>query len=592
MTVKAETPTARAVRSRRERRAVEARIQGEMAPFVKFAAENPACLEDDALLGKFYASVVRACGSEGAARATVMRRLLVSQQQRDEMLKVLKSLRAQKPILGWVLSQEFTVGGNGQAKRYVFASALGRAAPAPECFAVVDEPSDGDNGDGRGRRTAQAPDPPYLGLIDPANRLFLGPADEIPSPPLPAEMLEVVASRPETKLPGLAEIEVSDGLADKSVTVLARPTLAEDVRKKIDDDGESVHVRCEGGVATAIHKSADERHEDWLEYPPVDGPSVRDLIFPRWLRDEWDRDIRHLAMGRPVRVELIGPTGTGKTSAAERVGRDALSEAGKIGKPRRGFALIRVSSSRIGSSYIHQTERNLFRAFARAKALARKGYLVIILCDEADALLGEMDGAEHSHNRSERLAAQSLLTDPIDNVAIYLTMNARRNSWLPAAIDRRFLKRTYGRTTRGQIEAVAAHYVAEHPQALKALRMSAAEFGGAMADNIFSDRRVIGTVHLFSGKTLPIHARDLHDCSPGKVKDLVQLFVYDVADGIADSLDPLWSLIDREFLAPSLNNRNVFELTFLAEPHDDKVRNVEPAGRKAGSAPSGPEGRR
>ena len=247
------------------------------------------------------------------------------------------------------------LGGNGQTQRLVFAAPLGRENAAPQCFAVVDEPTDGGAAAVPTKPLFDTPSPPFLGLVDPGNKLFFGAAVGVPQPPLRAELLEVVASHPETKFADLAEIEVSDGVGEKNFTLFAQPDLAREIKKKMDEDGECVHVRSESGVATAIHKSEDSKHEDWLEFPPIDGPSVSDLILPGSLRQQWSRDVHHIAAGRPVRGILIGPTGTGKTSAAERVGRDGVKAAQKKGRPRKGFALIRISSSHVGSSFIHQT---------------------------------------------------------------------------------------------------------------------------------------------------------------------------------------------------------------------------------------------
>ena len=564
----------RAARTRPSAADTDAFVQAQLGPFMEMVAQTPECLEDDGIMAEGFGIIERVCGDGESAKAALMRRLATCLQQNGEMLGVLKSLREQKPTAAWILSPEFAFGSNGQSQRLVFAAPLGRDNAAPECYAVVDPPTDG-QATAAGEPLFGAPSPPFLGLVDATNGLYFGPAVGLPRPPLRAELFEVVASHPQTRFADLGEIEVSDGVGERNFTLLAQSALAQEIKTKMDEDGESVHVRSESGVATGIHKSEDGKHEDWLEFPPIDGPSVHDLIHPIWLRQQWDRDIRHIAAGRPVRVILIGPTGTGKTTGAERVGRDGVRAAERNGNPKKGFVVIRVSSSHVGSSFIHQTERNIFRAFRKAKSLAKKGYVVVILCDEADALLGEMRGGEHTHNRSERLAVQSLLTDPMENVAIYLTMNARRNSWLPAAIDRKFFKRVYGQATRGQTEAVAAHYAAQYPPALETLGMSADEFAAALADDLYSDHRVVATVRLYSGKTLAVRARDLHNCSPGKVKDLIDVFCFDVADGLADSMDPLRIMIDREFRSPNLTADNLRELTFIAPPHDDAVRDIE-----------------
>jgi hypothetical protein len=558
---------------------LESIIRDQLSPIVSILAKDPKRLEDESFMKQAYVMVERTCGNDEIAKLTILRQLIVCQKQRDELLAVLKSLREQKPTLAWILSHEFEINGTDRPKRYVFAAPLGRVSLVSECFQVVERLNldvDAESSQATSSEVdIETPDPPFLGVIEPANRLFLGPASHIPPPPLRSEMFQVVSSYSLTKFENLAEIEVTDGTQEKTFTVLSGIDLAKKVRHKMDEGGETVNIRVESGVATGIHKSDQQKHEDWLEFPSLDGPSVTDLIFPAMLRKEWERDIRNIALGRAIRVVLIGPTGTGKTSAVERIGRDAVKYKRHKGKHKKGFALIRISSSHIGSSFIHQTERNMFRALKRAEGLGKQGYIVVVLCDEADALLGEMDGTEHSHNRSERLMAQSLLTNPMDNVAVYLTMNQHRKSWLPSAIDRRFLKRVYGRAPRSLIEAVATYYISQHPKELKMLRMSETEFAGTLSDNLYSDRREVALIHYYSGRTIKVLARDLHNCSPGKVKDLIDRFCCDVIDGITDSIESLWIMLDQEFRAPNINARNLHELTFVPESHDDTIRHVE-----------------
>ena len=92
---------------------------------------------------------------------------------------------------------------------------------------------------------------------------------------------------------------------------------------------------------------------------------------------------------------------------------------------------------------------------------------------------------------------------------------------------------------------------------------------------LFSDERVVATVRHYSGNRQEVRLRDLHNCCPGKVKDLINVFCCDVTDGVADSMDELWRLVDREFRVPNLNPRNLYDLTFLKPPEDDTVRSVE-----------------
>jgi len=540
---------------------------------------DPKATRNFALMKQYFGLLAQACGNEETANVVLLkhwwdlrRECETLGKQKKKLMEFVEALRAQKPAFAWIVSPIFEVNGGRRVRRFVHALPLGACSGAPQCFEVVDVPED--NGEKR-KKPMEPPPPPFVGLVDHTAKVFLGPVAGMPAPPLQAQMLEVVASYPTTRHGLVAEVEVSDGVTNRNMTLFAQRELASDIKKKLEEDGESVTVRAESGVATAIHKSDDKEHEDWLEFPPLEGPRTADLIFPGWLRDEWERDIRSIAMGRPVRVALVGPTGTGKSSAVERAGRDASLLAARMGNKKQGYALIRVSSSHVGSSFIHQTERTLLRVFKRARSLARKGWIVVMLWDEADALLGEMNGFESTHNRTERLAAQELLSEDIEGVAVYMTMNPRKNSWLPSAIGRRFRQRCYPRCKRGQLAAVASYYIGQRPQVLDALGLAAGEFAGAFADNLFSDQRVVAIGHMHSGKKVMIRARDLRSCSPGKARDMINTLSYDVEDGVADSLEHLWKMIDMEFKAPNLNRSNLFDVTFLQPRSDDSVRTVE-----------------
>ena len=541
---------------------------------------NPELLLDDAFGASLLARAAMVCGGAERAAIYALRQMLVAAREneklKDKIRQFIKTIEEQKPLLGWVLSNEFAVNGNGSgaSRRFVYAMPLGDSAGVAQCFEIA---ALGAADEGGASASTQTAPPPYCGLIDPANRLFFGAASKLPFPPLRTEICQAEASRCGGE-GQLGEIEVSDGATDRRFTVFASSGLVADVKKRIEEEGETVYVTVASGVATGIHKTEGASHADYVEYPALDGPTFDTLIFSRKLRGEWYRDIRDIALGRPVRVVLIGPTGVGKTTSVERAGRSAWILTKQTNNEKRGYALIRISRSRLGSPYINETERNLFRAMRQAKALARKGWLVVVLWDEADGLLGEMIGAEHTHDRSERLAAQELLSEDIPNVAIYLTMNPRRNSWLPAAIERRFIRRVYPRATRGQLASVAEHYIGNRPQVLGRLALTGREFGGALADNLFADQRIVATAHMHSGTQVPVRVRDLQNCSPGKIESLIQRFCTEVEDGAARSLDPLWGMVDREFQAPHLNASNLYDLSFLKPPHDDAVRTVEIAG--------------
>jgi hypothetical protein len=499
----------------------------------------------------------------------IIKRLYKERHRWEELAAALKALQTEAVDLAWVLTKEFRL--NGGSERFVYALGLGRPE-VPQLLRVLDRTAE-DDAEGETALPVEMPSPPFLGLVESKTKLLVGPAPQTPAPPMTAQTSEARAVTPQAAGEGLWEIEIVEGPEERVCTIRAAKELACDVKERLAR-GERVRVRIECGLATAIHSSDSERQSEFVETIDPAGPSVKDLVLPSALRRQWERDIACIALGRSVRVLLTGPTGTGKTTAVERVGRDAFQRRIHAGAPCKGIRLVRVSSQDIGSSYIHATERNLKRAMRMAADLHRDGYIVVILLDEGDQMLGEMTGAEHAHNRSERLALQALLSEDLP-VAVYVTCNPRHNSWLPAPIERRFTKRVYGRPTRRQIEEVARFYIGAHPDVLKLFNLSASEFAGRVADNLFSDQRTVAICYLYSGNKLFIRARDLQTCAPGKIKQLIETFCCDVADGRSKGLENLWDLFDQEFQAPGLSVRNVHDVTFLPPLHDDTIRTIE-----------------
>ncbi len=140
------------------------------------------------------------------------------------------------------------------------------------------------------------------------------------------------------------------------------------------------------------------------------------------------------------------------------------------------------------------------------------------------------------------------------------------------------MKRTFPRTGKTQLARAAALYA--ESEVLAKLSLSAEEFGNRVSDFVFSNTFVIWTVHMQSGAAIPIRARDLHECSIGKIKSLVQLWSRQVRYGQADSLQALWARIAAEFSGIQLNENNVFESTFIRPMPHDKARLVEPVAGK------------
>ena len=134
--------------------------------------------------------------------------------------------------------------------------------------------------------------------------------------------------------------------------------------------------------------------------------------------DGW-RMAEGTSRGRGVTALFAGPSGTGKTLAAEVIANELELD------------LYRVDLSGVVSKYIGETEKNLARIFDAAD-----GGGVILLFDEADALFGERSQVSDSHDRYANIEIAYLLQrmESFSGLSI-LTTNIRD------AIDQAFHRR-------------------------------------------------------------------------------------------------------------------------------------------------------
>ncbi|WP_010183092.1 ATP-binding protein [Sphingomonas sp. PAMC 26605] len=134
--------------------------------------------------------------------------------------------------------------------------------------------------------------------------------------------------------------------------------------------------------------------------------------------DDWGF-ARRTPYGQGVAALFAGPSGTGKTMAAQII-------AGEMGVP-----LFHVDLAQTVSKYIGETEKMLARIFEGA---ARSG--AVLLFDEADALFGKRSEVKDAHDRHANIEVAYLLQqmEEYRGLAI-LTTNAKHN------VDAAFLRR-------------------------------------------------------------------------------------------------------------------------------------------------------
>jgi SpoVK/Ycf46/Vps4 family AAA+-type ATPase len=125
--------------------------------------------------------------------------------------------------------------------------------------------------------------------------------------------------------------------------------------------------------------------------------------------------------GRGLNILFAGPSGTGKTMAAEVI-------AGEL-----GIDLYKIDLSTVVSKYIGETEKNLDVVFREAE-----GSNAILLFDEADSIFGKRSEVKDAHDRYANLEVSYLLQKMEDYKGIaMLTTNFRKN------MDDAFLRRMH-----------------------------------------------------------------------------------------------------------------------------------------------------
>jgi hypothetical protein len=191
-------------------------------------------------------------------------------------------------------------------------------------------------------------------------------------------------------------------------------------------DGPDLWAECRSRARPALEGLAErvEARSGWddLVLPPDRKRLLRETAEHVRHRltvfDDWGFATR-TNRGSGVSVLFLGPSGTGKTSAAEVLAKDL------------GLDLYRVDLSQVVSKYIGETEKNLRRIFDAAESGG-----AVLLFDEADALFGKRSEVRDAHDRYANIEVSYLLQrmETYRGLAI-LTSN------LKDAIDPAFLRR-------------------------------------------------------------------------------------------------------------------------------------------------------
>jgi hypothetical protein len=185
-------------------------------------------------------------------------------------------------------------------------------------------------------------------------------------------------------------------------------------------------ARAQSGQDLAAFARRIERVYRWddLILPADALAQLRELRHRAGQRErvlvEWGFDAV-LALGRGICALFAGPSGTGKTMAA-----DVL--AGEL-----ELDLYKIDLATVVSKYIGETEKNLERVFAAAESAN-----AVLFFDEADAIFGKRSEVRDAHDRYANIEIAYLLQrmEQYDGIAILAT-NLREN------LDEAFLRRLH-----------------------------------------------------------------------------------------------------------------------------------------------------
>ncbi|MBN1399976.1 MAG: ATP-binding protein [Anaerolineae bacterium] len=134
----------------------------------------------------------------------------------------------------------------------------------------------------------------------------------------------------------------------------------------------------------------------------------------------WGFD-RKLSLGKGLIALFAGPSGTGKTMAAEIIANDL------------GLDLYKIDLSAVVSKYIGETEKNLERIFSEAQDSD-----AILFFDEADALFGKRSEVKDAHDRYANIEIAYLLQRTEEyNGLVILASNVKKN------MDEAFVRRLH-----------------------------------------------------------------------------------------------------------------------------------------------------
>ncbi len=181
---------------------------------------------------------------------------------------------------------------------------------------------------------------------------------------------------------------------------------------------EDLHAACKNQsnkkLRTLAQKIETKYTWDDIVLPSDQKVQLQELCnqakYRKIVYSEWGFD-KKLSLGKGLHALFSGPSGTGKTMAAEIIANELMLD------------LYKIDLSQVVSKYIGETEKNLDKIFTEARYSN-----AILFFDEADALFGKRSEVKDAHDRYANIEIGYLLQkmEEYDGIAI-LTTNLRQN---------------------------------------------------------------------------------------------------------------------------------------------------------------------
>jgi AAA+ superfamily predicted ATPase len=231
---------------------------------------------------------------------------------------------------------------------------------------------------------------------------------------LPADALSTLVDRFQLN-PAQIDAAVATACRDRDWQAHGRAVSVPDLAR-------AARAQCGHALAALARRIAPERRWADLVLPDESLGMLREIcdrvVHRARVLDAWGWD-RQLSLGKGVTALFAGPSGTGKTLAAEVIASEL------------GLDLFQIDLANVVSKYIGETEKNLDRVFEAARHAN-----AVLLFDEAEALFGKRSEVRDAHDRYANLEVAYLLQkmEAFEGLAI-LSTNMRQN------IDEAFTRR-------------------------------------------------------------------------------------------------------------------------------------------------------